>query len=290
MTPLEGALAALAAGWSVFPLKPGAKTPATAHGFLDAVTDRAAVDAWAQALPDCNWGVACGVSNLVVVDLDPRNGALEGQLDELPASFTVRTGGGGWHVYFRGQCKGRTGLMPGVDLQSSGKYVVLPGSVTDSAYTVERALPIVEAPAWLIAAAAARPEHATVESDCPADLVRDDRWLEHARAHLRNLPAAVQGDGGTPSWTAAGVLMRGWLLKRATADALLRAEWCPRCAPPWRFEAAGDEANWQHTLNSAEATFPLGWGEKRPLLRLGVHAERPADLIAGAPPAIRSAG
>ena len=33
-------------GWAVHPLKPGAKTPITAHGFKDASTDPAQITAW----------------------------------------------------------------------------------------------------------------------------------------------------------------------------------------------------------------------------------------------------
>lgn len=98
-----------------------------------------------------NIGVMIPVGSLVI-DIDPRNGGLESfdrmlaeaykdepripSLDDLvKGTFTVRTGGGGYHLYYtlspgvkvRGSVKG----YPGVDLKGSSdnQYVVGPGSV-----------------------------------------------------------------------------------------------------------------------------------------------------------------
>jgi hypothetical protein len=283
------------------PIKPGLKTPLTAHGKDDATDDPAQLAAWRAQWPDANWAVNCGASGLIVVDLDVRNGATEADLNALPPSFTVRSGGGGWHVYYSGVCPSKTQMQPGVDVKSEGGYVLVPPSYTadltrttrdgrvwgDGHYSVLYDRPIEPAPEWLIAAtrASAPVERSTDATDCPPGLTRDDRWLHCARAHLKNLQAAVAGDGGTPLYIAAALMMRGWLLPRATADRLLRDEWCPRCVPPWTFEKAGDESNWEHTLDSAESSGPVEWGAKRPHTLLGVPAERPGDLVAHSAPA-----
>lgn len=176
MTPLDGALAALAAGWSVFPCR--GKLPAIpkplGRGCHDATTDRETVERWAIEYPDCNWGVGCGPSGLLVVDIDPKTGGTSEVIDQLPPTLTVRTPSGGWHCYFRGQSANRVGLTTGVDIRSTGGYVVLPGSsVAGAYYSVERTLPVAEAPAWLVAAIGAPRSVVTqattrIQGDAPA--------------------------------------------------------------------------------------------------------------------------
>ena len=45
-TRLRHALTYATRGWPVFPCQIGQKTPATAHGYLDATTDPAQITAW----------------------------------------------------------------------------------------------------------------------------------------------------------------------------------------------------------------------------------------------------
>jgi len=75
-----------------------------------------------------------------VVDVDPRNGGaetlqrLQADLGPLPPAPIVKTGGGGWHLYFawpeggvRGKCGGN-----GIDIKGAGGLVVAPPSVHQS--------------------------------------------------------------------------------------------------------------------------------------------------------------
>lgn len=287
LTPFEGALAAVQAGWHVFPLARGSKLPAIprnmgGQGCLDATLDRTLIDQW-NVVPDLNWGIGCGPSNLVVIDIDPKNGGNAAVLDHLPETFTVRTASGGWHAYFSGQAANRVGLLQGVDVRGVGGYVVAPGSVVaPGAYVVERLLPVVAAPEWLLAAIGAprqlRPSD--VHSEPPEGMVRGPTWLAEARAHLRNLPPAVKGEGGAKLFAAAALMQRGWLLDRATADALLRQEYNPRCSPPWDFGVRSEASNWEHTLDRAVTHSDVPWGENRPRLSLDRWANHPNDLKA----------
>ena len=47
-------------GFSVFPLKPRGKAPATVNGFKDATTDKAQIGTWWDRCPDSNKGIATG--------------------------------------------------------------------------------------------------------------------------------------------------------------------------------------------------------------------------------------
>jgi hypothetical protein len=113
------------------------KHPLTAHGVKDATTAEATIQGWWREYPKANIGIATGkVSDLIVLDVDPRHGGLEslrqfevenGSLPKVPA---VRTGGGGFHFYFKylPGLGNRVGLLPGIDVKSDGGYVVYPGS------------------------------------------------------------------------------------------------------------------------------------------------------------------
>ncbi len=92
-------------GFPVFPLKPGQKEPFTAHGFKDATTDAAQIQRWWERWPTANIGMPTGaVTELLVLDLDPRNGGpadraeLVNQFGSVPVTAEAITGGGGRHL------------------------------------------------------------------------------------------------------------------------------------------------------------------------------------------------
>ena len=77
-------------------------------------------------------------SDVVVVDIDPRNGATEAVISNLGVDvranpWCVQTGGGGWHSYYRKPAGVRIvgalkEVFPGVDFKTKGGQVVAPGS------------------------------------------------------------------------------------------------------------------------------------------------------------------
>ncbi len=182
---LTAALEAAARGWAVFPLRPGAKRAALHHQTHCPRTgpcwdghakpeQRATTDperiarCWANG--PFNVGVATGPSGLVVVDLDKPKG--NGDVDmpdgmtnllalceragqQLPATHTVRTASGGWHMYFTARAGARLGntagrLGPLIDTRAWGGHVVAAGSVVNgSAYITSDATPVVALPGWL---------------------------------------------------------------------------------------------------------------------------------------------
>jgi len=133
-------------GWPVFPLRPRGKKPLTDHGFKDATTSPDLISNWWRRWPAANVGVATGrASQLLVIDVDPRNGGdetleeLEAQLGPLEARVEALTGGGGRHLYFEYSDnppdRWPKGLGAGLDLKSDGGYVVAPPSVHPSGGT-----------------------------------------------------------------------------------------------------------------------------------------------------------
>ncbi len=137
---LSVALALVAVGVPVFPLRPRSKIPwAGSRGFKDATTDPALVRGWWNGRPDANIGVPLGeASGLVAVDIDPRHGGdktlvalLAGE--KLPLTRVMATAGpdsGCQYIYRLNGAAVRTcGIGAGLEIRADGAYTVWPPSV-----------------------------------------------------------------------------------------------------------------------------------------------------------------
>jgi hypothetical protein len=142
------------------------KHPLIPNGHLGATTDPGQIGRWWSRWPDANIGIPTGErSGLLVLDEDVKNNgfislnALEEKRGRLPKTLTVRTGGGGRHLYliYPAGCEirnsvGRLGL--GLDVRGEGGYIVAPPSRTDKgSYEFLDRLPPAEPPEWFLEAA-----------------------------------------------------------------------------------------------------------------------------------------
>lgn len=253
-TALAGAIEMAAAGFPVFPLKPGTK-----DGFLSpswkaqATTDPGRIQALAAKHPGCNWGARC--SGHMVLDVDVTNGKqgeaslLVVDLEHgLPVTRTHRSARGGLHMFLRMpaglEASNRSApLGDGIDVRGSGGFVLCPGSTFDGhPYTVESAAPVAEAPASLVAllrapdAAKGRevpPEH----MDHPAAIAGALDWLQRR-------PVASEGERGSSVYRAAARL-RDWGLSHDVALELIGDHYAPNMDPP------ADTAFCRHEVRSA---------------------------------------
>ncbi len=134
---LRAALAYARRGWPVFPCRPGEKTPATEHGFLNATTDTEQIAAWWKSVPQRNVAIATGAPGPDVLDIDVRetgsgfvalNRLKRAGLVDGPRAI-VRTPSGGVHLYFKGTAQ-RNGHIAAqhVDFRSRGGYILAPPS------------------------------------------------------------------------------------------------------------------------------------------------------------------
>ncbi len=130
-------------GFRIFPLMPGQKIPAVSkrdggRGCLDATDDEEIVAGWARRYPKANIGIACGQpSNCIVIDLDPRNGSaesvarLQSRKQIFTPTVTAMTANGGTHFYYAYEPSlknSKSVLAPGIDVKTTGGYVVAPPS------------------------------------------------------------------------------------------------------------------------------------------------------------------
>jgi Bifunctional DNA primase/polymerase, N-terminal len=284
---LAAALDAAARGWRVFPLRPGGKPPAL-HGESScpgtgecagghrkweqrATTDPDRIRAcWAAGA--FNVGIACGPSALVVIDLDKpkgENDAPDGAANfralceraeqPVPTTYTVRTGGGGWHLYFTAPTGARLGntagrLAPLIDTRAWGGYVVAPGSATpDGPYSVSDAYPVANLPEWLQKALTV-PQKPTV---APFPLPAARNASRYAAAALHNETANVaQAPEGSRNRTlvraarALGRLVASGDLSREEVEQALNEAGQAAGLPPGECRAAVTSAlNWSIAHN-----------------------------------------
>ncbi|MHB1430819.1 MAG: bifunctional DNA primase/polymerase [Streptosporangiaceae bacterium] len=143
---LRAALVYARRGWPVFPCRPGEKTPATEHGFLNATTDTEQIAAWWKSAPQRNVAIATGAPGPDVLDIDVREtGSGFAALNRLKRAglagdphAIVRTPSGGIHLYFKGTAQ-RNGHVAAqhVDFRGQGGYILAsPSAVGGRPYVV----------------------------------------------------------------------------------------------------------------------------------------------------------
>lgn len=125
-------------GCYLFPIKRHRKLPKGMWSEIS-TNDLAQVEEWLEK--KLNIGVDTGKSNLLVIDLDPKDedtademqSLLELIYEEFPDTFTVNTPSGGRHLYFKRPVDSGLGntqgvLLDHVDTRGVGGYVVGPSS------------------------------------------------------------------------------------------------------------------------------------------------------------------
>ena len=226
---LEAAEAALAAGFVVFPVHPRTKVPAVLDWEHRATRDVEQVRRWWRQR-DWSIGIAAGPSDLLVIDLDPGQGAtthrrrpspkadrFAGQTEvhgrdvlvQLAAgqgrsllddafTYTVATPSGGWHLYFRqpaalGLRNSRGRLGRHIDTRGHGGYVLAAGSRGPgrSTYRVARTAPIAELPEWIATALTPPARHTVNGSVAVADVSAYVRAV--VAGECDNVAAAPEG-------------------------------------------------------------------------------------------------
>ena len=156
----EAALFYAEQGYAVLPCR--GKIPAKKGGYKNGTTDLAVIDGWWHESLDYNIGIATGeVSGIFVLDIDGDAGEesirkLEAENGPLPETWTIKTGGGGRHLWFnspQGRIIGnRAGIVDKVDIRGNGGHAIVPPSMHESGnvYELVNDCEVANAPEWLL--------------------------------------------------------------------------------------------------------------------------------------------
>lgn len=135
---LEAALLYLSRGWSIIPIDVTGPIKKPYVDWKPYQTRRATeqeLKTWWSVWPHAAVGIVTGkISDVVVIDIDPRHGGQpEPILEAAPTNLRVQTGGGGWHYYYSypdnvERVPNRVGIIQGIDIRADGGYAVLPPS------------------------------------------------------------------------------------------------------------------------------------------------------------------
>jgi Bifunctional DNA primase/polymerase, N-terminal./Primase C terminal 2 (PriCT-2). len=168
------------------------------QGVHNASTRVDTIMSWFSSAPQANIGIATGsVSGFDVLDVDPRNGGddtlmvAEQTRGKLPETAIALTGGGGYHYLFKHDGARLRSPGRGVDIKSTGGYIVVEPSthVSGGTYAWEGSADptdghaIASAPEWLRAPAVTAPTGTYVNGVGHLDKQRIAD-LQAALAHL----------------------------------------------------------------------------------------------------------
>jgi len=230
----NSALRYLSREWSVIPMRAGDKRPAVRwKQYQSKIASEKEVRNWFRQQPDTNIGIVTGkVSNLLVIDVDPRHGGadsiagLEDDYAHLPHTIEAMTGSGGSHIYFAHpgyNLPNRVGLKPGIDLRGDGGCVVAPPSLHPSGmrYAWKRShhpddTSLARMPDWLI-------KLATAQTGSRG----------HPQEHWRSLvkTGVNKGERNNTIASFAGYLLRQGVDPQVALE-LLRCWNAQHCRPP----------------------------------------------------------
>jgi predicted P-loop ATPase len=191
---------------------------------------------------DGNYGVVLQDDDLIVDD-DPRNyvpgvDSLSELMHDLGVEFKtrmVRTGSGGLHYYFKKPATTAvSGLLKkyhGIEFKTKGQQVVGAGSVTNDAYVVVNDMPVMDAPAELLALIARKQDVAIRKSDKKIEFTSDQQTQDRFISYVKQCPVALEGNRANTFYIVA-CHGRDLGLELNITSQLMITQYNPRCTPP----------------------------------------------------------
>lgn len=124
-------------GLSVIPVNKQTKIPLGKwEKYIYVLPTEQDIQNWFDGDNPPNIGITTGkLSNITVIDIDQKSGGLETlKTLNLPPTYTVKTGGGGFHYYYKynKNFSSNSGILSGIDIRNDGGQVVAPPSLHQS--------------------------------------------------------------------------------------------------------------------------------------------------------------
>jgi len=239
MSNLSNALPFARAGWYLFPSYWDGERHTPCVAWSTKSSDSSAqVEEWAEKLPGCYFCVNLKASNVIVIDVDNKNGKngseVMAEYEPLPGTMKSITPNNGEHYFFEGSCAmGANKLGEGVDIPG---MVPLPGQHAKGKglyELIQRGKPA-PLPQWVVEKAGKPKERkedpsvSLVELDQPENIQRAVSWLQtHAEE-------AIEGDGGDQTTYNIACRVRDMGVSESMASELMLEHWNEtRAFPPW---------------------------------------------------------
>lgn len=121
-------------GWSIIPVGKNKKPLIRWEKYQTEKATKEQLTKWLGEYPTANIAVVTGkISNIIVIDIDPRHGATDEDFKDIQ-TVRSKTGGGGWHIYFQYEegLQTKSKIKDGIDIRSDGGYAILPPSIHES--------------------------------------------------------------------------------------------------------------------------------------------------------------
>ncbi len=242
-------------GLTIFPLRPDSKQPYENYPvYTRRTTDPKVVAQMFAEFEDCNYAVNAGPEH-GIIDLDIKVDANGVKLfDEICAengiidfllelnTFTVKTPGGGYHLYFKMPFKIRSAnnFPNGIDVRGGIGYVVGPGSYwshspngNNPVYEIVNDSDIIDCPEFLLEYLR-QPHDRDPNAEVPVTEWDQPDNIEQALEFLATRDPALQGHTGD-EWTfKTCCFLRDFGISESEAFRLLNVSgWNERCTPSW---------------------------------------------------------
>lgn len=199
-----------------------------------------------------NYGVVLQDDD-IIVDVDPRNfpkgeNSLSRLIENLGiaksefVTFTVKTGGGGLHLYFKKpndfKIRGSLKEYRGIEFKTKGQQIVGAGSIhpeSKKAYEVKRC-PFApkQAPKALLDLIE-RQDIELATDRTPVYTDSEQNVLRYIK-FLQSCPPAIEGEGGDVLTFKTACRGRDFALSPAKTFELMVEHFNPRCTPVWDIE------------------------------------------------------
>lgn len=127
-------------GWSIIPVGRDKKPLQQWKQYQEKRATPQEIEGWTNGFSNMNIGVVTGpISGIVVIDVEKG-----GDISQFPKTAMAKTGGGGWHLYYRYPANLARSIMnstrklaPLTDVRATGGYCVLPPSIHSSGNSYE---------------------------------------------------------------------------------------------------------------------------------------------------------
>lgn len=216
-----------------------------------------------------NYGVVLQHDQMVI-DVDPRN--FKGDVNSfaklredvlLPKTFIVKTGGGGYHYFYKKPAslviKKLLEAYPGVEFKTKGSQVVTVGSIhpdTKKLYLPHQGTKLcdmVDAPDELLNLIAETHSKTDAPRHRQAKYMDDEATISRYQYYLQGEDGAVQGEGGDDRTFVVAAFGKDLGLPPDTVFEMLIDNWNSKCDPPWGLRQLKEKVKNAFSYGSNEA-------------------------------------